>query len=147
MNSLFHHEFDQPLLSILAGFKKILSSLLNALYLLIFVLLLIAFDLVISILNLLTPSLSANQTVPKTFSPDRPPQLGESPILFLLCNLAKILGPEQCPTWLKWWSKWDGITAKGSWREPKKTDLDDVSRSPCPALNALANHGEWCSYQ
>ncbi|KAG0147383.1 hypothetical protein CROQUDRAFT_76594 [Cronartium quercuum f. sp. fusiforme G11] len=106
-------------------------------------LILIAFhiaDAILSFANLLTPAIGENQNVPKPFSPTHPPQFSQHPFIYLLCYLARFLGPERCPEWVKWWSVWNGIGEDGKWREVNLHQARNGSRGPCPGLNALSNH-------
>lgn len=119
---------------------KILSYLFHLTQALALILVLTFADLIITILNVLTPSRRIGQTVPLPFSPDRPPPFFEYPFTNVMCQVAKVLGPE-CPEWLRIWSVWDGIYLDGKWKEVNVEEANNGSRSPCPALNALANHG------
>ncbi|POW00337.1 hypothetical protein PSHT_13077 [Puccinia striiformis] len=51
-------------------------------------------------------------------------------------------GGSEAPQWIQEWSRWDGLLPDGHWPSvDRNMDLSLVSRSPCPGLNALANHG------
>ncbi|EPQ30576.1 uncharacterized protein PFL1_02100 [Pseudozyma flocculosa PF-1] len=85
---------------------------------------------------------TGSEIVSHSFSPLQPPRIWHAPFSFLLCQLAFFFGATdgRGPEWLRWWSAWSGIGWRGDWGLadwPKEWDL----RSPCPPLNALANHG------
>ncbi|KAG0151622.1 hypothetical protein CROQUDRAFT_36573 [Cronartium quercuum f. sp. fusiforme G11] len=126
---------------IISAINRILSSLYHLLHTVAILGTLQILDLFIFILNISTPLIASNQTVSKPFSPDRPPQFSEHPFIWMTCCLARLLGPDLSPEWLKWWSVWDGVCEDGKWKEAKMDDATQVSRGPCPGLNALANHG------
>ncbi|GAA5905576.1 uncharacterized protein JCM6883_005374 [Sporobolomyces salmoneus] len=94
-------------------------------------------DTVIFLLNLVTPAKKQGYVVPPSFSPTYPPSLVCHPILWSLCAVARFLGQKRSPDWLWQWTNWKGIGHQGDWGIIRLDD--DVSRSPCPALNALAN--------
>ncbi|KAH9814557.1 hypothetical protein DFH28DRAFT_1082765 [Melampsora americana] len=119
---------------------KILSYLFHLTQSLVLILCLTFADLLITIFNLIIPSRPIHQTVPLPFSPDKPPPFVRYPFTNLICQLAKVLGPES-PHWLRVWSVWDGVYLDGKWKEVNVEEANNGSRSPCPALNALANHG------
>ncbi|GAA5939748.1 uncharacterized protein JCM15063_005275 [Sporobolomyces koalae] len=96
-------------------------------------------DLVLYLLNLVSPAKSLGRVVPPAFSPAKPPSPWSHPFAFVLCNIANVLGQKSSPAWLWDWSHWSGIGFQGEWGTIF-TD-ESVSRSPCPALNALANCG------
>ncbi|KAG0139664.1 hypothetical protein CROQUDRAFT_726489 [Cronartium quercuum f. sp. fusiforme G11] len=134
---------DNAFTFISAALKRITSSMFNLLVSLIFIVLLTLSDLFITFFNLLIPSRDLHETVPKPFSAEEPPSVFEHPFIYLLCKLANLYDPHQKPEWIKFWSTWDGIDHDGNWGEVKvgKLKKENYSRSPCPAINALANHG------
>ncbi|GAA6059333.1 hypothetical protein JCM10212_005913 [Sporobolomyces blumeae] len=96
-------------------------------------------DLALYVSNLVTPQKRAGKVVPAGFSPARPPSVLSHPIAFVLCKVANALGEKNCPDFLWQWTNWRGIGHQGDWGH---FGLDaGASRSPCPALNALANAG------
>ncbi|GAA5888551.1 hypothetical protein JCM5296_001067 [Sporobolomyces johnsonii] len=102
----------------------------------LFVFVLHTVDLVLFLLNLVTPSKKKGTVVPRGFSPARPPPWTEMPIVFMLCSVARVLGKERSPDWLWQWTNWRGIGHNGNWGDSRLEP--GWSRSPCPALNALA---------
>ncbi|SCV71237.1 BQ2448_2825 [Microbotryum intermedium] len=102
-------------------------------------------DSVLFVLNLIPfTSKPADDVVPKAFSPDRPPSLVHMPVAWAMCALAK-MAPTQVSEseFVKQWSRWTGIGHAGHWKTsfaPPHFPGGD-SRCPCPALNAMANHG------
>lgn len=107
-----------------------------------FVILLTLSDLLLVLLNLLSRPRPSKGVVPPPFSPSSPPPFGEQPILHLLCRLAASLGAEsgKGPDWLQEWTTWSGVGWQGDWG-PATMPGPGHSRSPCPAINALANQG------
>ena len=83
------------------------------------------------------------EVIPTAFSPEQPPNFFHAPLTCILCHAAAIVGTETryCPNWLRWWSHWQGHGYHGKWSTPLWPE-DTDSRGPCPALNAMANHGE-----
>ncbi|KAI9603511.1 hypothetical protein KEM48_000925 [Puccinia striiformis f. sp. tritici PST-130] len=107
----------------------------------IFVLFLTICDLLFVGLNLFSPNRTRENVIPMPFSPHSPPKFSDHPFIFIICKLALWLGPE-APQWIQEWSRWDGLLPDGHWPSvDRNMDLSLVSRSPCPGLNALANHG------
>ncbi|EGG06162.1 uncharacterized protein MELLADRAFT_87309 [Melampsora larici-populina 98AG31] len=98
-------------------------------------------DWFIAFLNIISPNQPVDQNVPKPFSPESPPPFFEHPFIYLICLLAWIIGPDLSPDWLNQWSVWKGLGPDGRWAEVNLYEAKEGSRSPCPALNALANHG------
>ncbi|PLW08604.1 hypothetical protein PCANC_21797 [Puccinia coronata f. sp. avenae] len=92
-------------------------------------------------LNLVTPARTRENVIPLPFSPHSPPPFSDHPFIFALCKLSLWLGPH-APQWILEWATWDGLLPDGYWPAvDRNLDLQRTSRSPCPALNALANHG------
>ncbi|GAA5842823.1 hypothetical protein JCM3766R1_007174 [Sporobolomyces carnicolor] len=96
-------------------------------------------DAILYLLNLVTPHKKQGYVVPPGFSPMYPPSFVCHPILWTLCVAASFLGEKRSPDWLWQWTNWRGIGHQGDWGIIRVDD--GVSRSPCPALNALANSG------
>jgi len=107
----------------------------------LFIFLLTVADALFLGLNLITPARTRENVVPRPFSPRAPPRFRDHPFVFALCKLCLWLGP-LAPQWVQEWSTWDGLLPDGYWPSvDRKVDLSSASRSPCPGLNALANHG------
>ncbi|KAH9473536.1 hypothetical protein MJO28_000633 [Puccinia striiformis f. sp. tritici] len=107
----------------------------------IFVLFLTICDLLFVGLNLFSPNRTRENVIPMPFSPHSPPKFSDHPFIFIICKLALWWGSE-APQWIQEWSRWDGLLPDGHWPSvDRNMDLSLVSRSPCPGLNALANHG------
>ncbi|GAA5937807.1 hypothetical protein JCM10213_001899 [Rhodosporidiobolus nylandii] len=115
------------------------TATLQLLRLALFLLVLHAVDVVLFLLNLVWPAKVQGSGAPRGFAPDRPPLVSHHPFLWLLCFAARKLGRERSPAWLWAYSHWRGIGHRGAWGESYLEK--GASRSPCPALNALANHG------
>ncbi|EFP74638.2 hypothetical protein PGT21_027816 [Puccinia graminis f. sp. tritici] len=106
-----------------------------------FIIFLTIVDLFFVFFNLISPNRTPENVIPLPFSPHSPPRFFDHPFIFLTCKLALWLGP-QAPQWIQEWSYWDGILSDGEWPPiDRDIDVQTVSRSPCPGLNALANHG------
>ncbi|KAH9821511.1 hypothetical protein DFH28DRAFT_882641 [Melampsora americana] len=97
-------------------------------------------DFYLALFNFFLPSIHPKHNVPMPFSPQNPPHLFYNPFLYSICLLARFLGPERSPQWLKAWSVWNGVQRDGTWRDVNVHEAKHGSRSPCPGLNALANH-------
>ncbi|GAA5829425.1 hypothetical protein JCM11251_005044 [Rhodosporidiobolus azoricus] len=115
------------------------NATISLVKLLLVIVILHTVDIVLFILNLFSPRKNRVEVVPRGFSPDRPPPFEEHPFIWLMCGAAKMLGQKNSPEWLWAWSHWRGIGHRGDWGEPQLKN--EYSRSPCAALNALANHG------
>ncbi|GAA5931617.1 hypothetical protein JCM1841_004728 [Sporobolomyces salmonicolor] len=102
----------------------------------LFVFVLHTTDFVLFLLNIVTPSKAKGTVVPRGFSPARPPPVTEMPVVFLLCAVARMLGKERSPDWIWQWTNWRGIGHSGDWGDSRLEP--GWSRSPCPAINALA---------
>ncbi|GAA5961114.1 hypothetical protein JCM21900_002805 [Sporobolomyces salmonicolor] len=102
----------------------------------LFVFVLHTTDFVLFLLNIVTPSKTKGTVVPRGFSPARPPPVTEMPVVFLLCAVARMLGKERSPDWIWQWTNWRGIGHSGDWGDSRLEP--GWSRSPCPAINALA---------
>ncbi|KAM0751595.1 hypothetical protein T439DRAFT_355504 [Meredithblackwellia eburnea MCA 4105] len=89
--------------------------------------------------NLILPFAKPGHAVPPPFSPVHPPKFSSFPFAWTLCMLARFLG-KASPEWLVHWSYWSGVGYQGNWG-PASAPAATDSRSPCPALNVLANHG------
>ncbi|GAA6005776.1 hypothetical protein JCM11491_004005 [Sporobolomyces phaffii] len=96
-------------------------------------------DAVIYLLNLVTPHKKAGYVIPTGYSPAYPPAFVNHPVTWILCVAARFLGQKRSPDWLWEWSNWKGAGSGGDWGIVQIPD--GASRSPCPALNALANVG------
>ncbi|GAA5877770.1 hypothetical protein JCM16303_000231 [Sporobolomyces ruberrimus] len=96
-------------------------------------------DAVIYIMNLFTPEKKQGFVIQSGFSPMYPPSFVCHPVVWTLCAVARFLGEKRSPDWLWQWTNWNGVGHQGDWGIIR---LDKgASRSPCPALNALANAG------
>lgn len=126
----------------LGGFGRLLSiELLNSCSIILFAIALTIADLLFVGLNSITPSRTEDNVVPLPFSPSSPPSFWNHPIIFGLCKLTLLLG-SNAPEWMQEWSRWEGVLPNGHWPSvDRNLDYRNVSRSPCPGLNALANHG------
>ncbi|CEQ41396.1 SPOSA6832_03122, partial [Sporobolomyces salmonicolor] len=102
----------------------------------LFVFVLHTTDFVLFLLNIVTPSKAKGTVVPRGFSPARPPPVTEMPVVFQLCAVARMLGKERSPDWIWQWTNWRGIGHSGDWGDSRLEP--GWSRSPCPAINALA---------
>ncbi|BGP14550.1 hypothetical protein JCM10213v2_002499 [Rhodosporidiobolus nylandii] len=128
-----------PALLLFSGLQRATTATLQLLRLALFLLVLHAVDVVLFLLNLVWPAKVQGSGAPRGFAPDRPPLVSHHPFLWLLCFAARKLGRERSPAWLWAYSHWRGIGHRGAWGESYLEK--GASRSPCPALNALANHG------
>ncbi|GAA5967176.1 hypothetical protein JCM11641_000462 [Rhodosporidiobolus odoratus] len=128
-----------PALLLFSGLQRLAVSTLRLAQVGVFILVLHSVDLILFLLNFMTPSKRYLAVTPHGFSPTRPPPFAERPVVWLLCAIARRLGEKRSPDWLWAWTHWQGIGARGAWGD---SHLEQgASRSPCPALNALANHG------
>uniref|UniRef100_A0A0K3C574 BY PROTMAP: gi/472588368/gb/EMS25840.1/ chloroperoxidase-like protein [Rhodosporidium toruloides NP11] gi/647396159/emb/CDR38182.1/ RHTO0S03e05270g1_1 [Rhodosporidium toruloides] n=1 Tax=Rhodotorula toruloides TaxID=5286 RepID=A0A0K3C574_RHOTO len=127
--------FTQPIFPSLRFFH----TLLYAFKVVAFLVTLHASDLVLLLLNLVSPSRKGRDVSPPAFSPSNPPSFTDYPFLWALCKTANWLGKDWSPEWLWSWTHWSGLLRKGKISQPMYEE--GWSRSPCPALNALANHG------
>ncbi|OAV92584.1 hypothetical protein, variant [Puccinia triticina 1-1 BBBD Race 1] len=106
-----------------------------------FIIFLTVVDLLFVGFNLISPARTSGNVIPLPFNPHSPPRFFDRPFIFVICKLALWLGP-RAPQWIQEWSQWDGLLPDGRWPAiDRDMDFQTVSRSPCPGLNALANHG------
>lgn len=121
--------------------RRALTQQFFTIQLLTFIVLLHSIDLVIVFLNLITPNRKAKNVIPPAFTPSSPPPLLEFPVTHLLCRFAHFVGVHNSPDWLIQWTSWAGIGNNGNWTAPlEPTSIS--SRTPCPAINAMAAHSE-----
>ncbi|KAH9821491.1 hypothetical protein DFH28DRAFT_1092545 [Melampsora americana] len=130
-----------PVKYLYLAYKKILTTIFHFYRQFGVLFILEVTDRFITFLNIISPNQAVNQNVPKPFSPESPPPFCEHPFVYMICLLAWIIGPDLSPDWLNQWSVWKGIGPDGRWAEVNLYEAKNGSRSPCPALNALANHG------
>ncbi|KNZ59417.1 hypothetical protein VP01_1736g1 [Puccinia sorghi] len=120
--------------------KMIRRGAIGSIKLYLFIVLLTLADVLFVGLNLITPARTRENVILRPFSPHAPPRFRDHPFIFSLCKLCLWLGPF-APQWVQEWSTWDGLLPNGYWPPvDRKIDFLCVSRSPCPGLNALANH-------
>lgn len=140
-NGITSIAFSLDLLVFWGFIKLITTSFLETCTFYLFIILLTLTDLIFVVLNFITTSRTNETVIPPAFSPASPPPFSDHPFIHCLCKLTFWLG-EDAPEWMQEWSRWDGIMLDGRWPPVnRKLDLDQISRCPCPALNALANHG------
>ncbi|GAA5874034.1 hypothetical protein JCM1840_006125 [Sporobolomyces johnsonii] len=132
----FYEPIVPPSMMLLSYLERFGRLTLFLAQVILFVFVLHTVDLVLFLLNLVTPSKKKGTVVPRGFSPARPPPWTEMPIVFMLCSVARVLGKERSPDWLWQWTNWRGIGHNGNWGDSRLEP--GWSRSPCPALNALA---------
>ncbi|GAA5884457.1 hypothetical protein JCM6882_005259 [Rhodosporidiobolus microsporus] len=114
------------------------TTLVSLTRLLLGLVLLHTVDTLIFLLNLVSPRKGRMGVTPRAFAPDSPPPFIRHPVIWLMCAAAKMLGQRNSPEWLWAWTHWRGIGYRGDWGQPRLEK--DYARSPCAALNALANH-------
>lgn len=126
--------------------KMIRRGAIGSIKLYLFIVLLTLADVLFVGLNLITPARTRENVILRPFSPHAPPRFRDHPFIFSLCKLCLWLGPF-APQWVQEWSTWDGLLPNGYWPPvDRKIDFLCVSRSPCPGLNALANHSKFCMF-
>ena len=128
-----------PTLYIASGLGRLGGALFDSSYNLLYGIFLMVTDSIILFNNFVWPNVKRGSAVPPAFSPHSPPNPFKMPATWIICLLARLLG-KQAPDWLVRWATWGGVGCGGDWglaQAPRTTD----SRGPCPALNALANHG------
>ncbi|ORY88809.1 hypothetical protein BCR35DRAFT_350729 [Leucosporidium creatinivorum] len=145
VNPAINQRIVSPWMFPLSGGWRMLSALGKLTFTILFILVLHTVDTAIFLVNLVWPSRSAEALVPGRYSPENPPPFSQRPLTWVLCCLESFLGDGLTPTWITYITHWEGIGHDGRWEHSFETPPQGEgamwSRCPCPAINAMANHG------
>ncbi|GAA5875504.1 hypothetical protein JCM8547_001684 [Rhodosporidiobolus lusitaniae] len=128
-----------PSMLLVSGVLRLLGNVSSLVKVLVFLVVLHTVDAVLLLGNTFSFKKSRGTVTPKRFSPTQPPPFLSNPFTWMLCTAAASLGENRSPNWLWAWASWKGTGYQGDWPEPRLEK--GWSRSPCAALNALANQG------